>query len=342
MLPPILIKGAPGSPYTRKMLALLRYRRLPYRLIAGGLLNDDARLPRPRVPLLPTLYLPNAQGELEALVDSTPLIRRLESDWPDERGVVPDDAALDFLDALIEDYADEWLTKAMFHYRWSYQADIDHAGAMLPRWHALGEPEDVIAERREMIVRRQIERLWVVGSNPVTAPLIEASYRRVLECLDAHLQRHPFLLGRRPGSADFALYGQLTQLARFDPTPQALALAVAPRVCAWVDVVEDLSGLEADAADWVGRDEAAAALEPWLAELGRTYVPVMLANARALDAGEAEVRTTVAGQPWVQRAFPYQGRCVAEMRARRARLDAADRAFVDDLLARTGCDALFA
>jgi prepilin-type processing-associated H-X9-DG protein len=72
--------------------------------------------------------------------------------------------------------------------------------------------------------------------------------------LDAHLETSRFVFGGRPAASDFALYGQLTQLAGFDPTAAAIALESAPRVVAWVDMVEDLSGLEPRDDDWLRRD----------------------------------------------------------------------------------------
>ena len=77
---PIKFKGAPGSPYTRKMLAYLRYRGIRYELLIG----DHAKslgMPDAKVGLLPTFYLPGDDGQIEAVVDSTPLIRRLEQEF---------------------------------------------------------------------------------------------------------------------------------------------------------------------------------------------------------------------------------------------------------------------
>ena len=63
--------------------------------------------------------------------DSTPIIRRLEAMYPG-RSVLPEDPALAFIDYLIEDFADEWCTKYMFHYRWHFSDDADNAGTLLP------------------------------------------------------------------------------------------------------------------------------------------------------------------------------------------------------------------
>ena len=336
----IALSGAPGSPYTRKMLAVLRYRRIPYRFLpASGPALEH--LPKPKVQLLPTFYLPGPSGELEAVVDSSPIIRRLEEER-EGRSIIPTDPALAFLDELIEDYADEWLTKAMFHYRWAYADDIDRAARVLPCWRGSSVPDAILAERAKQFSDRQIGRLYVVGSNAVTGPVIEASYRRFLQAFEAHLAVQPFLLGGRPGAGDFAVFGQLTQLAQFDPTPMALTLKIAPRVFAWVSLMEDQSGLEPDDGDWIDPAVVPPTLVALLKEIGRVYPSVMLANAQALATGAKSLETEVDGQPWVQPPFAYQAKCLQWLRASRGALADSDRATVDRMLAGTGCEALFA
>lgn len=339
MTDPIALSGAPGSPYTRKMLAVLRYRRIPYRFLppSGPALQG---LPQPKVALLPTFYLPDGEGALAAVTDSTPIIRRLEREHAG-RSLIPGDPGLAFIDELIEDYADEWLTKAMFHYRWSYEADIAKAAAMLPCWRGFCIPDEELAARGRMVADRQIGRLRYVGSNPVTGPVIEAGYRRFLEAFEGHLTHMPYLLGRRPAACDFAVFGQLTQLAEFDPTPMALTLKVAPRVTAWVGLMEDQSGVEPQDADWISLDDPPATLVALLAEIGRVYPPVMLANARAVTSGSSEVDALVDGQVWTQQPFPYQAKCLQWLRGSHGRLGEGARNQVDRVLATTGCEALF-
>ena len=338
---PLKMVGAPGSPYTRKMRALLRYRRIPYQLIIRNS-REDVDLPKPKVGLIPQFILPDEAnpGRVVAEVDSTPLIRRFERAFSG-RQAVPSDPALAFIDYLLEDYADEWLTKAMFHYRWAYRADIDKAAAVLPLWSRVNVPDAKIAPVSKMIAERQIGRLYVVGSNETTAPVIEDSYRRFLHLFDAHLQQFPFLLGSRPGASDFATLGQLTQLAAFDPTPAAVTVEEAPRVLAWVEVMEDLSGLEPSDTDWIQRDAVPETLRALLAEAGRVYAPALLANADAIASGADTVECTIAGRPWAQKPFPYQARCLEWLREERATLSDADRAVVDGVLAGSGLEVLF-
>ena len=238
---PLTLMGASGSPYTRKMMALLRYRRIPHAVIWASHRNPPAGYPEPAVKLLPTFYFPKADGGLQAIVDSTPIIRRLETEHQG-RSSLPTDPVLAFLNYLIEDYGDEWLTKCMFHFRWAHQADIDNAGPMLIFWNDPTINDEEAKAAADFIARRQIDRLYVVGSNAVTAETIESSYARFLHALDGLVQAQGYVLGARPSSADFALYGQLTQLGIIEPTSAAVMAKVSRRVRGWIDRVEDLSG----------------------------------------------------------------------------------------------------
>ncbi len=337
---PLALLGAPGSPYTRKMIAYLRFRRLPYAIIWGGHQSPPPNLPAPKVKLLPTFYFPTADGGVEAVVDSTPITRRLEAEHPG-RGALPRDPVVSFLNDLIEDYADEWLTKAMFHYRWHHEADRINAGPLLVYWAVpqAGAADGEAAARA--FTRRQFDRLYVVGSSDVTAETIEASYVRFLGVLDALIERNGYVLGGRPASADFAIYGQLTQLGIIEPTSAAL-MSRHPRVRAWLDRVEDLSGLEISGdADWIAREAAANLCRPLFTEIGRVYAPLLIANAQAHAQGASSFATEIDGRAWTQPTFPYQAKCLQGLREGHAALLEADRAAVDALLDGTGCERLF-
>jgi glutathione S-transferase len=338
---PLKLVGGYGSPYSRKMRAVLRFRRIPFTWIMRGS-KEDVGIPAVPVALIPVLVFPGEDGKPdEAMIDSTFEIKRLERMFP-ERSLVPRDPALAFLQELLEDYGDEWLTKPMFHYRWKYAADIHKASHILPLDRELNMPPETVARASKFIAERQIGRRGVVGSNDVTTPVIEDSYRRLLKLVDNHLTAgNRFLMGARPGVGDFGLFGQLTQLTHFDPTPMAIAAGEAPRVISWVSHLEDASALEVDDSGWINRGAIDETLRAFFVEIGRVYAPFLVANARALRAKADKVECEIDGRPWVQQPFPYQGKCLGWLCESRAALAQTDRRFVDSILAGTGAEQIF-
>jgi glutathione S-transferase len=323
------------------MLSLLRYRRIPYSITwadpAGEL--DRLGIEKPKPTLLPTFLFEEEGGSIQAVCDSTPIIRRLETLYP-ERSVLPSDPALAFIDYLIEDFGDEWCTKYMFHYRWYPAEDADNAGTLLPLQMSVNLTEELHKSFKEHFTERQVNRLYVVGSNDETAPVIDASYRRFLIAMESHLREQPFMLGNRPGAGDFALFGQLTQLVGFDPTPRAMTHDVSPRTVAWVGVMEDQSGMDPQQSDWKALEDSPETLKDLLSEIGRVYAPALLANAKAVEAGQKHWKDTIDGALWTQQTFAYQAKCLKWINEQYLALTATDRARVDTVLADTGCEAL--
>jgi glutathione S-transferase len=333
--------GIGASPYTRKLRAALRYRRIPYRFVVVGS-EEASALPKRPLPLLPYVILPGPDGEPgAAMSDTTPILDHLEQRYPDRR-LRPAHPALRFIDMLLEDYGDEWLSKCMFHYRWSYAPDTKKASAYMPYGQAMQMTREQGDRFEKAIAERQISRIGVVGSNAVTAPIIEASWRRFLEIFDAHIQGQPYLLGHRPGGGDFACYGQMTMLVITDPTPGHIALEVSPRAYAWTERLEDVSGEEVSETDWLDLSEPPSTLRDLLGEVGRVYAPFMLGNAAAVASGAPRVECEVDGQRWVQEPFGYQAKCLRWLREAHAALDEGARRRVSAVLEGTGCEALVA
>ena len=89
-----------------------------------------------------------------------------------------------------------------------------------------------------------------------------------------------------------------------------------------------------------GRDITPETLKEILSELGRVYVPALLANAKAVQAGEKTWSTEIDGQLWEQRSFPYQAKCLQWINERYQSLSESDRVRVNTLLNETGCEEM--
>ncbi|HYD45252.1 MAG TPA: glutathione S-transferase, partial [Phenylobacterium sp.] len=126
------------------------------------------------------------------------------------------------------------------------------------------------------------------------------------------------------------------------PTPEAVTRQRGPRVIAWVGMIKDLSGHEPAEADWFDPAALPATLTAILAEIGRVYAPLLLANAKAGRDQATAVETVIDGQPWTQQPFPYQAKCLAWLREEHAALDAAARGRFNAAIAGSGCEPLFA
>jgi len=311
--------GALGSPYSMKMRALLRYRRLQHLWVDGGAAREA--LGQVRAPVIPVLQYPDGHYDN----DSTPLIYDLEARHA-ERGVVPPDPAQAFIAHLLEDFADEWLTKAMFGYRWL--EDIDHV--QMSRWLAFdnlkGGGLETSQKFAAMFRERQVGRMALVGCTRENFPLIEASTRAVLAALEAHVVNRHSLFGTRPSMAEFGIYGQLSQLGT-DPTPQAMMRQDYPYTYRWLAHIDDMSGVEGE---W---EPGFAPVVAHLVRIaGQVYVPFLRANAEAADAGSETFRMEAMGLPYEQGTFKYQLKCLRELQARYAALEGTARGAVDEVL----------
>ena len=307
-----------------KMRSLLRYRRIPHAWVQDNAARM-ALFPKVKAPVIPLIEFPDGT----VANDSTHLTRLLEAQVAG-RSVIPEDPCIAFLAFLIEDFADEWLTKAMFGYRWLAEADQQQMSRWLMFDALPGTGDAAQAAMAQAFRDRQVGRMGLVGCTAENFPLIEASTRAVLAALEAHVSDGMFLFGTRPSEAEFSLFGQLSQLGT-DPTPQAMLRRDYSLAYRWLAHIDDLSGVDGE---W---GPVRPAVYPILKVIGEVYLPFLVANAEAVEAGMDEVRLEAMGLTLVQPPFRYQAKCLAALRAAFAALDRDCAADILPLLSATDC-----
>lgn len=320
------IFGVELSPYSIKVRSYFRYKKIPHSWIARSE-EDMAEFNKfATLPLVPLVVAANG----DAMQDSTPIIEAMEEKHP-EPAIVPHEPVLAFISALIEEYADEWVNKHMFHYRWWYAPDQKSAGERLARGMRPAASDVDVEAMGEMIRDRMMKRLSLVGSSPQTRDQIEDSFKRLLTILEAHLKNRPYLFGKRPLLADFGLAAQLYECWT-DPTPQKIMSSLAPNTVAWAKRMLDPK-LEGQIETW---EKLSPTLTPLLRdEIGGLFLPWSTANAIAVSKGEEKFTLTLQGKPFTQEPQKYHARSLGVLRAQYAKLK--DHAGLRDVLRSADC-----
>ncbi len=317
-----------GSPYSMKMRALLRYRRIPH-MVAGRMTEWAKAFQQVRVPVMPVLEYPDGTFSN----DSTPLILDLEHRLTG-RSVIPEREVDAFLAALIEDLADEWLSKAMYAYRWAFPEHTKWTGRLIAFDQHFGGGRENLERFGHEFETRQVGRNPLVGCTEANLPMLIEIANRVLDALEPSIPEQPFLFGTRPSNADFALFGQLCQftldLAAIGPCQDR-----APYTMRWCHHVHDLSGHKGE---WRDEDKPMSpAVDALLRLAGEAYLPFLLANEAALESGTERVRIEAHGLAYEGVPFKYQRRCLNELRAGFAALSDEARRQLDPILEERDC-----
>ena len=289
-----LIYGAELSPYSVKIRAYFRYKEIPHKWIIRDQKSNVEYKKFAKLPIVPLVVTPEKTG----LQDSTPIIKLLEHEYQNN-SVSPPERHSAFVARILEEYADEWLNKAMFHYRWRYEDDQISAskrfvGLMIPVWANKIPLLNRVLKRKlaATIRKRMISRLWVVGSNKNTESQIEQSLNVFLHLSEQHLQDRPYFFGFRPSIADFGIWGQVYNMWT-DPTVGQVIESSHPETLKWIERMLHPKP-EGEFEPW---ESLEATLMPILKqELADVFMPWLEANNKALATGEKELSLKIKGK----------------------------------------------
>lgn len=265
------------SPYSLKAAAMVGYTGLPCEIVRQNALNRyrviKALTGKTMVPVL-------REGSW-AMNDSTSIAKFLITRSP--RPTLPRSARYEPLCWLLEEFADEWMTRWVIYSRWFHLQDTQETSAIIGRELARDLPliGPLLGRQATTMVRRRLASGGITSENDGA---LQNSQHRCLEALESLFDSGPlYLFEGYPTVADFAFYGALGQFAS-DYTGRGIMRKL-PALRAYVErlggMVPPMALIE------VSREPSRdiAHLQPLFAEFLGTYWPVLVANFRAMAQG---------------------------------------------------------
>ena len=325
--------GYTMSPYSMKLRSYFRYRRIPFQWVSNSRANEIA-MTKVKTYMVPVVE--NPDGVFKN--DSTFIIDALETRFSD-RGSEPENEADSFLAYLIEDYADEWLLMPFFMLRWRHEADRRFNSRWMLYEYLSGETTgQTFEEMAQGWSDRQVNLVAQFCGSEDMFTILDDSLDELLAVTERAFTNGLFLFGSRPSRAEFALYGVLSQLI-LDHTPSSYLRENFNYTYRWVTVMEDLSGSEGS---WepVSSDPTrlrASPITDLLKLSGKYHLPLLRANAEAMDAGSDMLHFEIDGNQFVRHVSKRHRHCLPTLQERYANLSSSAKEQLDGILRDTGC-----
>lgn len=193
--------GAWSSPYSMKMKSYLHYKRILFIWENGRKDGWPKNVQSLKPGVIPIIQLPNGK----IMNESTKMIQFLEKQYK-QRNILPKDEYTLYLSNLLEDFADEMLTKVMYGLRWHKSLDSNFAKQFLILSTLPGQnyTKKEFNTFKDIIQQRQVKRCNIVGCN--NFDFIDKLFIKILNIFNKHFKNgNCFLFGNKPSNADFGM-----------------------------------------------------------------------------------------------------------------------------------------
>lgn len=321
------IYGMFCSYFTKKLETYFRLKGIPYKFVeldSPGFAQYSKKVGVMQIPLV---ECPDGSW----ICDTTPIIQEFESD-PSHISLRSKDPFAAFCSYFLEDCFDEWLWAPALYYRWAFKMDqirrsdeftytILANGFKFPRFVL----QRIITRRQKSVHLRENGIV-----SPAHARQIEELYIDLLDLLQPILKTRPFLFGDRPCEADIGLHGPMFPHFANDPTSQEIMQVRAPHVFRWVARLWSSGPEELGSSNEI--TSVPDDLKPLTQKFAAEYLPYLVANRHAFQAGEQRTQYALNGLTWDVVTAPYRVYCLAQLQERYQALNADEQVRCRDFL----------
>jgi glutathione S-transferase len=234
---PYTVYGWKLSYYTGKINCYLNYKKIPHVFKPMNVIDLAYTAPKKvGARVMPVIKTPDGVW----MQDTHDMIEYFENKYP-HPSVIPSDPVHRFLSVLLEAWGDEFWVPMVMYYRWNFPESVhffrqEASSQLLPFPYVPSFVKDKITDGPVKVLKGFLP---AVGVRAEQYDVIEKWTNDILQKLDKHFEKNPYLLGKTPTIGDFGLAGPLVPHLCRDPYPRDHLMPNYPNVVSWAKRIEN-------------------------------------------------------------------------------------------------------